>query len=53
MALGQILLVIDGHTVSVKQELQIIKEIIDNGYTPSFVVAVWVGNNDNSPMDQA
>jgi len=20
------------------------------GYTPSFVVAVWVGNNDNSPM---
>ncbi len=21
------------------------------GYTPSYVVAVWVGNNDNSPMD--
>src|SRR3989338_7998381 len=22
------------------------------GYTPNFVVAVWVGNNDNSPMSQ-
>ena len=22
------------------------------GYTPSLVVGVWVGNNDNSPMDQ-
>lgn len=22
------------------------------GYTPSFVVGVWVGNNDNSPMDK-
>lgn len=22
------------------------------GYTPDFVVAVWVGNNDNSPMSQ-
>lgn len=22
------------------------------GYTPSFVVAAWVGNNDNSPMSQ-
>lgn len=23
------------------------------GYTPSYVVAVWVGNNDNSPMSQS
>ncbi|HEX8965814.1 MAG TPA: transglycosylase domain-containing protein [Patescibacteria group bacterium] len=23
------------------------------GYTPSYVVGVWVGNNDNSPMNQA
>ena len=23
------------------------------GYTPSFVVAVWVGNNNNSPMSQS
>ncbi len=23
------------------------------GYTPSFAVGVWVGNNDNSPMNQA
>jgi penicillin-binding protein 1C len=22
------------------------------GYTPNFLVAVWVGNNDNSPMNQ-
>lgn len=22
------------------------------GYTPDFLVAVWVGNNDNSPMNQ-
>ena len=45
-------LVIDGHTVSVKTGTSDNKR--DNwtiGYTPSFVVAVWVGNNDNSPMD--
>lgn len=23
------------------------------GYTPSYVVGVWVGNNDNTPMNQA
>ncbi|MEI6326560.1 MAG: transglycosylase domain-containing protein [Candidatus Roizmanbacteria bacterium] len=23
------------------------------GYTPNFMVAVWVGNNDNTPMNQA
>ena len=23
------------------------------GYTPSYVVATWVGNNDNTPMNQA
>ncbi|MEK7517735.1 MAG: PBP1A family penicillin-binding protein [Patescibacteria group bacterium] len=23
------------------------------GYTPNYVVAVWVGNNDNSPMSQS
>ena len=22
------------------------------GYTPSFVVATWVGNNDNTPMNR-
>lgn len=43
---------IDGQTVSVKTGTSDNKR--DNwtiGYTPSYVVAVWVGNNDNSPMD--
>jgi len=44
---------IPGHTVSVKTGTSDNKR--DNwtiGYTPSFVVTVWVGNNDNSPMSQ-
>lgn len=43
---------IPGHTVSVKTGTT--DEKRDNwtvGYTPSFVVGVWVGNNDNSPMN--
>lgn len=45
-------LVIPGKTVSVKTGTS--NEKRDNwtiGYTPSFVVSVWVGNNDNSPMN--
>ncbi|MBI2195974.1 MAG: penicillin-binding protein [Candidatus Levybacteria bacterium] len=44
---------ITGHTVSVKTGTSDNKR--DNwafGYTPSYVVASWVGNNDNSPMSQ-
>ncbi len=47
-------LVVPGHTVSVKTGTTDNKR--DNwtiGYTPSYVVGVWVGNNDNSPMNQA
>ena len=46
-------LVIPGHTVAVKTGTT--NEKRDNltiGYTPSFVVGVWVGNNDNKPMNQ-
>lgn len=42
---------IPGHYVSVKTGTSDNKR--DNwtiGYTPNFVVAVWVGNNDNTPM---
>ncbi|MEK7591907.1 MAG: transglycosylase domain-containing protein, partial [Patescibacteria group bacterium] len=45
-------LVIPGKTVSVKTGTSNDKR--DNwtvGYTPSIVTTVWVGNNDNSPMD--
>ncbi len=45
---------IPGHTVSVKTGTSDNKR--DNwtiGYTPSYLVATWVGNNDNSPMSQA
>ena len=48
------LLNIPGKTVSVKTGTT--DEKRDNwtiGYTPSYVVGVWVGNNDNSPMNQA
>ena len=41
-----------GHSVAVKTGTTDSKR--DNytvGYTPSFVVGVWVGNNDNSPMN--
>lgn len=47
-------LVIPGHTVSVKTGTTDQKR--DNwtiGYTPSYTVGVWVGNNDNTPMNQA
>lgn len=47
-------LVIDGHRVSVKTGTTDNKR--DNwtvGYTPNYVVATWVGNNDNSPMSQS
>lgn len=47
-------LVVAGHpSVSVKTGTT--NEIRDNwtiGYTPSVVVGVWVGNNDNSPMSK-
>ncbi len=45
-------LVIPGKTVSVKTGTSNDKR--DNwtiGYTPSLVAAVWVGNNNNAPMD--
>jgi len=45
-------LVIQGKTVSVKTGTSNDKR--DNwtiGYTPSYVATVWVGNNDNSPMN--
>ncbi len=44
---------IPGHTVSVKTGTSDNKR--DNwtfGFTPNYLVAVWVGNNDNSPMSQ-
>ncbi|HBU22139.1 TPA: penicillin-binding protein [Candidatus Beckwithbacteria bacterium] len=44
-------LVIPNHAVSVKTGTT--DDLRDNwtiGYTPSFLVAAWVGNNDNSPM---
>ena len=47
-------LVVSGHpNVSVKTGTT--NDIRDNwtlGYTPSYVVGVWVGNNDNSPMSK-
>lgn len=44
---------IPGHTVSVKTGTTDNKR--DNwtiGYTPNYLTAVWVGNNDNTPMSQ-
>ncbi len=44
-------LVVRGKTVSVKTGTT--NNLRDNwtiGYTPNFLVAVWVGNNDNRPM---
>lgn len=46
-------LAVANHTVSVKTGTSDNKR--DNwtiGFTPNYLVAVWVGNNDNSPMDQ-
>lgn len=48
------LLNVAGKTVAVKTGTT--DEKRDNwtiGYTPSYVVGVWVGNNDNSPMNPA
>lgn len=45
-------LVIPDHAVSVKTGTT--DDLRDNwtiGYTPSFLVAAWVGNNDNTPMN--
>ena len=47
-------LVIPGHAVSVKTGTT--DDWLDNwtiGYTPSLLAAVWVGNNDNTPMSQS
>lgn len=47
-------LVIPGHAVSVKTGTT--DDLRDNwtiGYTPQYLVATWVGNNDNSPMNRA
>ncbi|MBI3385123.1 penicillin-binding protein [Candidatus Gottesmanbacteria bacterium] len=47
-------LVVPGKTVAVKTGTTDQKR--DNwtfGYTPSFVVGAWVGNNDNSPMNSS
>lgn len=48
------LLIIPNHTVAVKTGTTDNKR--DNwtfGYTPNLVVGVWVGNNDNQPMNPA
>ncbi len=45
------LLIVPGKTVSVKTGTS--NDLRDNwaiGFTPSFVVVTWVGNNNNSPM---
>lgn len=45
-------LVVRDHTVSVKTGTT--DDLRDNwtiGYTPSYLVATWVGNNDNTPMN--
>ena len=47
-------LIVPGHTVSVKTGTT--DEKRDNwtiGYTPNYVVGVWVGNDDNEVMNQA
>ncbi len=47
-------LVIPGHAVSVKTGTT--DDLRDNwtiGFTPQYLVATWVGNNDNSVMNQA
>jgi penicillin-binding protein 1C len=47
-------LVVKGHSVSVKTGTT--DDLRDNwtiGYTPQYLVATWVGNNDNSPMNRA
>jgi len=45
------LLVIPGHEVAVKTgTTQNLRDNWTVGYTPSFVIATWVGNNNNQPM---
>ncbi len=47
-------LVVPGHAVSVKTGTT--DDLRDNwtiGFTPQYLVATWVGNNDNSPMNPA
>jgi membrane peptidoglycan carboxypeptidase len=47
-------LVIPGHAVSVKTGTT--DDLRDNwtiGFTPQYLIATWVGNNDNSPMNPA
>ena len=47
-------LVIPGHAVSAKTGTT--NDFRDNwtiGFTPQYLVAAWVGNNDNSPMNSA
>lgn len=47
-------LVIPGHAVSVKTGTT--DDLRDNwtiGYTPQVLAAIWIGNNDNTPMNQA
>jgi len=47
-------LVVPGHAVSVKTGTT--NDVRDNwtiGYTPQYLVATWVGNNDNSPMNSS
>jgi len=47
-------LVIPGHAVSVKTGTT--DDLRDNwtiGFTPQILIAVWVGNNDNSPMNRS
>lgn len=47
-------LVVPGHAVSVKTGTT--NDLRDNwtiGYTPQYLVATWVGNNNNTPMNNA
>ncbi len=45
------LLIIPNHQVAVKTgTTQNLRDNWTLGYTPSYLVAVWVGNNDNQPM---
>jgi len=47
-------LVIPGHAISVKTGTT--DDVRDNwtiGFTPQILVAVWVGNNDNTPMNRS
>ena len=46
-------LVITNHTVAVKTgTTDQNRDNLTVGYTPSYVVGVWVGNNDNEPMNR-